>query len=75
MAQREGLLQRGQHKRKGRKKTPAAAMAMMTANGCYDKDDIFGRDDLAKNNNQQTQGIVIGICGLGRGGEKNGNGK
>ena len=54
---------------------PAATMAMMTANGCYDKDDIFGRDKLAKNNNQQTQGIVSGICGLGRGGEKNGNGK
>ena len=54
---------------------PAATMAMMTANRCYDKDDIFGRDKLAKNNNQQTQGIVSGICGLGWGGEKNGNGE
>jgi hypothetical protein len=67
MARREGLSQRGWHKREGRKKIPAAMMAMMTAHGRDDEDDIFGRDKLAKNNNQQTKGIVSGVCGLGRG--------
>jgi hypothetical protein len=57
-----------------RKKTPAAATATMTAHGRDKEDDIFGRDKPAKNNNQQTKGIVSGVCGLGRGGEKNGNG-
>ena len=53
---------------------PAAATATMTARGRDEEDNIFGRDKPAKNNNQQTKVIVSGVCGLGRGGEKNGNG-
>ena len=52
-----------------RKKTPAAATATMTAHGRDKEDDIFGRDKPAKNNNQQTKGIVSGVCG-GLGGEE-----
>jgi len=53
---------------------PAAAMATMTARRHDEEDDIFGRDKPAKHNNQQTKGIVSVVCGLGQGGEKNGNG-